>query len=62
MDGIAKTGISSKQLLVFEVHMRLNTKKTKSIVVSRSLTIAPSYGGLTLGSAKLEELNILRNS
>ena len=40
--------------------MRLNSKKTISMVVSRSRTIAPSYCDLTLGGAKLEELKSLR--
>ena len=40
-------------------HMRLNPKKTKSIVVSRSRTRAPGYGDLTLGGAELEELKSL---
>ena len=35
--------------------MRLNPKKTKSMVVSRPLTSAPDYGDLTLGGAELEE-------
>ena len=34
-------------------HMRLNPKKMKSILVSRSRTIALSYGDLTLVSAEL---------
>ena len=41
-------------------HMRLNPKKTKPVVVSRSRTIAPGYGDLTLSGAELEELKGLR--
>ena len=41
-------------------HLMLNPKKTKSIVVNRSQTIAPNYGGLTLGGAKLGEVKGLR--
>ena len=43
--------------------MRLNPKKTKSMVVSRSRTIAFCYDDLTLGRPELEErksLHILR--
>ena len=40
--------------------MRLNPKKTKSKVVSRSLTNTPGYGDLTFGGAELEELKSLR--
>ena len=39
--------------------MRLNPKKTKSMVVSRSRTNAAGYGILTLASAKLEEIKSL---
>ena len=41
--------------------MRLNPKKTKSIVVSWSRTRAPDYGELTLGGAelKVESLHII---
>ena len=35
-------------------NMRLNSKKTKSMVGSWSRTIAPGYGDLTLGGAELE--------
>ena len=40
--------------------MRLNPKKTKSIVANQSRTNASGYGDLTLGDAKLEEINSLR--
>ena len=40
--------------------MRLNPKKTKSMVVSPSQTIAPDYGDLTLGGAELVEVKGLR--
>ena len=40
--------------------MRLNIKKTKVMVVSRSRTIAPGYGDLTLGGTELEEVKSLR--
>ena len=40
--------------------MRLNPKKTKSIVVSWSLTSTPGYGALTFGSAEIEEIKSLR--
>ena len=40
--------------------MRLNLKKTKSIVIIRSRTIAPGYGDLTLGGAELEKIKSLR--
>ena len=39
-------------------HMRLNYKKTKLIVVSRSRTYASGYGNLTLGCAELEEVSL----
>ena len=41
-------------------HMRLNPKKTKSMVVSRSRTSAPGYDDLTLGGAELEKVKSLR--
>ena len=41
-------------------HMRLNPKKTESIVINRSRTSAPGYGELTLGGAELEEVKSLR--
>ena len=41
-------------------YMRLNPKKTKSMVVSRSRTTAPGYTDLTLGSVEFEELKSLR--
>ena len=37
-------------------HMRLNPKKTNSMLVGRSQTIAPGYGDLPLGGAELEKL------
>ena len=40
-------------------YMRFNPK-TKSMVVSRSRTIAPGYGDLTLDGAELEEIKSLR--
>ena len=40
--------------------MRINSKKTKSMGVSRSRTIAPGYGDLILGGAVLEEVKRLR--
>ena len=40
--------------------MRLNPKKTKSMVVSRSWTTAPGYGDVTLGGAKHEGIKTLR--
>ena len=40
--------------------MRLNPKKTKSIVVSRSRTSAPGYGDLTPGGAELAKIKSLR--
>ena len=43
-----------------KLHMRLNPKKTKSMVVSRFRTIAPSYGALTLGGTELEDEKSLR--
>ena len=36
--------------------MRLNHKKTKSMVIIRSRTSAPDYGDITLGGAELEEV------
>ena len=39
--------------------MRLNSKKTKSMVVSSSRIIAPDYDDLTPGSAELEKLKSL---
>ena len=35
--------------------MRLNPKKTKFMVVSRSWMYAPGYGDLNLGCAEIEE-------
>ena len=40
--------------------MRLNSKKTKSIAVSRSRTNAFGYGDLTLVNVELEEVKGLR--
>ena len=40
--------------------MRLNPCKTKSMVVSRSQTIAPDYFDYTLGGEELEEVKSLR--
>ena len=40
--------------------MKLNPKKTKCIMVSRSRPYTPGYGGLTLGGAELEEVKGLR--
>ena len=40
-------------------HMRLNSRKTKSMVVSRCHTYAPGYGDLTLGGEKLGEVKCL---
>ena len=37
-------------------HIRLNPKKTKSLVIKTSRIIAPGYGDLSLGSSELEEL------
>ena len=54
-DGIAESGFGYNQLLIFEVAHMLNSKNTKSTVVSRSRTIAPGYGVLTLGGAEIEE-------
>ena len=39
--------------------MKLTPKKTKSMVVSRSRTIAPVTGNLTLCDAELEEVESL---
>ena len=41
-------------------HMRLNSKKTISIVVSRSRIVAPGYGDLSLSCAVLQEVKSLR--
>ena len=41
-------------------HLRLNRKKTKSMVVSRSRTNAPGYGDLTLNGAELVRVGSLR--
>ena len=43
-------------------HTRLNLKKTKSMLVSRSRTIVPGYGVLTLdiGGAEFDEVKNLR--
>ena len=40
--------------------MRLNPKKTKSVVVSRSQTNAPGFGDLALGGDELKEIKSLR--
>ena len=42
--------------LCLKWHMRLNPKKTKSMVAMRSRIHALGYGDLTLGGAKLEEV------
>ena len=39
--------------------MKLNSKNTKFVVGSRTQTIAPDYGDLTLGVAMLEEVKSL---
>ena len=54
-DEIAESRFGSNQLLVREVHMRLNPMKTKSIGVSRSRTSAACYSDLTLGGTKFRE-------
>ena len=43
-----------------QYHMRLNLKKMKPTMVSRSRTISPGYDDLTLGGAELEEVKSLR--
>ena len=40
--------------------MKINPKKTKSMMVSRYRTCAPGWGDLTLSGAELEELKSLR--
>ena len=40
--------------------MRFNPKNIKFMAVSRSRTIAPVYGDLTIGGAELEEVKGLR--
>ena len=40
--------------------MRLNLKKTKSMMMSGSPTYVAGYSGLNLGGAKLEEVRSLR--
>ena len=40
--------------------MKINSKKTKSMMVSRSWTYAPSYGDLTLGGVALDKVRALR--
>ena len=42
------------------LHVRLNRKKIKSMVVSPSRAIAPGYGDLTLGGVELAESKSLR--
>ena len=39
--------------------MKLCSKKTKSVMITRSQTIAPGYGDLTLGGAELEKIKCL---
>ena len=46
--------------LCLKWYMRLNSKKTKSILLNRSRTYAPYHGGLTLGDAELQEVKSLR--
>ena len=41
-------------------HMRLNLKKTKYILVSRSRSYVPGYGDVTLGGAELETVDSVR--
>ena len=59
-DGIAESEFGSNQPWYLKWHMRLNSKRTKSMVVSRSRTIIPGYDDLTLGGAELKELKSLR--
>ena len=40
--------------------MKLNSKKTTSMVISQSRTYAPGYGDLTLGGAKFKDVKSLR--
>ena len=40
--------------------MRLNPKKKKTMMVSRSHTIAPDYGDLSLGDEEFDEVKSLR--
>ena len=54
-DGIAESRLAAINSGCLKCHMRPNPKKAKSIVVSRSRTIAPGYGDLTFGGAELEE-------
>ena len=44
---------------MFEI-LHEKTKKTKSMIVTRSRTIAPGYCDLTLGATELEEVKSLR--
>ena len=46
--------------LCLKWHVRLNPKKMKSMVLSRSRSNAPGYGDLTLGGAELEDVKCLR--
>ena len=46
--------LAAINLRCLKSHMRLNPKKTKSIAISQSLTIAPSYGNFAFGEAELE--------
>ena len=41
-------------------HLKWNPKKTKSTAYSRSRTIAPGYGDLTVDSTEVEELKSIR--
>ena len=40
-------------------HMRLNSKKTKSMVFRLPRISAPGYGGFTLGGTEFEKIKIL---
>ena len=59
MEWLNEDFIAAINSLCLKWHLRLNPKKTKSMVVSRSRTIAPCYGNLTLDGAELEELTSL---
>ena len=43
---------------MFKWYIRLNPRKTKSMMISRSRTCAPGYSNLTLDGEELEELKL----
>ena len=56
---MAESGCGSNNCQCLKWHMKLNPKKTQSVVVIRSQTSSSGYGDLTIGGAELEKLKTL---